>query len=259
MEEILNCLTYGKDGAMYTEAVRAFCLTLAYYSPRAYNYVREKYLRRLPANSTMRAWLASINAVLGILTEALIALKLKVDEYKKDGKQLYANLIFDEMSIRQHAQYDPNKMKFDGFIDMGRPATEQEPLALAKDALVFLVSGATEDFKIPVAYFLTNGLIAAERAAILNEILVCLADIGIVVVAITFDGLSANLAMCKLLGADFETNDANILDPAQDGRKIYIILDPAHMLKLMRNCFGSRNLIDGDGEPIEWKYIELLY
>lgn len=259
LEEILNCLTFGKEGTTYSEEVRAFCLTLAYYSPRAYNYVREKFLKRLPAKSTMRAWLASINSAPGILAEALNALKLKADEYKKDGKQLYVNLIFDEMFIRQHAQWNPNRMKFDGFIDMGRPSTKDESRSLAKEALVFLVSGADGDFKIPVAYFLTNGLIAEEKAAILNEILIRLADIGIVVVAVIFDGLPANLSMCKLLGADLVTGDAHILDPADDSHKIYIIFDAAHMLKLLRNCLGSRNLIDVDSEKIEWKYIELLY
>lgn len=259
MQKILDCLTFGKDQKTYPEEVRSFCLTLHYYSPLAYNYVRTKFLNHLPAICTMRKWYASINSAPGFTTEAFEALKLKADGYNEDGKQLYVNVIFDEMAIRQHSQWNPNRKKFDGFIDMGRQATEEHSLALAKDALVFLVSGVNEDFKIPVSYFLTNGLIAEERAALLNEILIRLADIGTVVVSITFDGLSANLAMCKIMGANFETEDAYIFDPTNGKRRIYIFLDAAHMLKLMRNCLGSRNLIDADGEIIEWKYIKTLY
>lgn len=207
----------------------------------------------------MRKWYASINSAPGFTTEAFQTLKLKADEEIKKGKRMHVNLIFDEMSIRQHAQWNPNKLKFDGFIDMGLPATDGKPLALAKDALVFLVSGVTEDFKIPVAYFLTNGLIAEEKAALLNEVLIRLADIKAVVVAITFDGLVSNLAMCKLMGADFGSDCAHIVDPVNKERKIYIILDPAHMLKLMRNCIGTRNLVDANGDLVEWRYIQKLY
>lgn len=65
--------------------------------------------------------------------------------------------------------------------------------------------------------------------------------------------------MCRLLGADFNCGKAYIFDPEQTTRKIYIILDPPHMLKLARNCVGSRNLIDGAGGLIEWKYIQMVY
>lgn len=259
MQKILDCLTFGKEHKTYSEEVRAFCLTLHYYSPRAYDYIRTKFLNHLPAICTMRKWYASINAAPGFTTEAFEALKLKADEYKTNGKQLYVNVIFDEMAIRQHSQWNPNRNKFDGFIDMGNSATEERSLSLAKDALLFLVSGVNEDFKIPVSYFLTNGLIAEERAALLNEILLRLVDIGIIVVSITFDGLPANLAMCKIMGANFEAEEAFIFDPTNGDRRIYIFLDPAHMLKLMRNCLGSRNLVDADGGIIEWKFIELLY
>lgn len=259
MQGILDCLTFGRVQKLYSEEVRIFCLTLHYYSPRAYSYIRTKFGNHLPARCTMRNWYASINSAPGFTSEAFEALKSKADEQKKNGKQLYANLIFDEMSIRKHSQWNPYKLKFDGFIDMGLPATEEKPLALAKDAIVFLVSGANDDFKIPVSYFLTNGLIAEERAALLNEILIRLADIGIVIVSIIFDGLVSNLAMCKLMGANFKTDEAYIFDPVNLTRKIYIILDAAHMLKLMRNCLGSRNLIDADGEEIGWIFIKSLY
>lgn len=259
MQKILDCLAFGKVSKMYSEEVRSFCLTLHYYSPRAYDYVRKKFSNNLPAPSTMRCWYGSINSAPGFTLDSFEALKSKADEYKMNGTQLYVNVIFDEMAIRQHSQWNPYKNKFDGFIDMGKSATDKQSISLAKDALVFLVSGVNEDFKIPVSYFLTNGLIAEERAALLNEILIRLANIDAVVVSITFDGLAANLAMCKAMGANFDIEEAHIYDPTNRDRKIFIILDPAHMLKLVRNCLGTRNLIDADGGMIEWRYIKSLY
>lgn len=259
MQNILDCLTFGRDQKTYSEDVRSFCLTLHYYSPRAYNYVRSKFENHLPSRCTMRNWYSSINAAPGFTTEAFDLLRKKANEYKSKGLKLYVSLIFDEMAIRRHLQWNHNKLKFDGFIDMGRSATTEESLPLAKDALVFLVSGLNEEFKIPVSYFLTNGLIAEERVALLNEILIRLNEIETEVVSITFDGLPANLAMCKIMGANFENGEAYIHDPTNEKRRIFIILDPPHMLKLVRNCLGTKNLIDEDGGLISWKYIELLY
>lgn len=192
--------------------------------------------------------------------EAFEILKKKADEHKRiSGSNLLCNLIFDEMSIRRHAQWNAAKSKFDGFVDLGKNVSDQEDLPLAKDAIVFLISGATDDFKLPIAYFLTNGLNGEDRAVLTNEILVRLSEIGLEIIAIIFDGLPANLAMCRLFGADFDNGKAYFLDPANNNRKIYTILDPPHMLKLSRNCIGSRNLVDSEGGIISWKYIQFLY
>jgi len=40
---------------------------------------------------------------------------------------------------------------------------------------------------------------------------------------------------------------------------VFIMLDPVHMIKLVRNTFGEkRELIDCNNEIIDFKYIELL-
>lgn len=46
----------------------------------------------------------------------------------------------DEMAIRRHVQFNPSRSKFDGFIDIGRTNANDENVAVAKDALVFMVS-----------------------------------------------------------------------------------------------------------------------
>lgn len=208
----------------------------------------------------MRNWYSSVNASPGLTNESFETLRKKADEVKNEAKaKLLCNLMMDEMSIRRHAQWNAAKMKFDGFVDVGGKVTDQNCLPLAKDALVYLITGVEDDFKIPIAYFLTNGLTADERAAITNEILSRLSEIGIEVVSITFDGLPANIAMCKAFNIDYNYENPYIFDPADGHRKIYIILDAPHMLKLARNCIGTRNLIDGDGGIISWKYFTLLF
>lgn len=258
MERILDCLGFGRDERTYNEDVRAFSLSLYFYSPRAYNYVRAKFNNHLPSVSAIKKWYACIDASPGFENDALETLKKKADEYKAKNKPLICALIKDEMAIRKHSQWNEHKCKFEGFVDLGKRLTTQGILPLAKDALVYLVSGLEEDFKIPVAYFFTDSLDTAQSAFVTNEVLTRLGEIGVEIASLTFDGLKTNFSMCRLLGADFE-NGAYIPDPFDENRKIYVFLDPPHMIKLARNCFATRNLIDSKGRVIQWRHIELLY
>lgn len=225
--------------------------------------MREKFGNTLPATSTMRNWYASINAQPGFTMEAFETLKKMANEYQKEtGSKMLGAMLDDEVAIRSQAQWNQATKKFDGFVDLGSNDRTLDPeevnMPLAKNALVFMISGVNADFKIPIAYFLVKGLTADEKAAITSQILIRLSEIGIVIVSMTFDGHPVNIAMVKILGGTFD-GKPYILDPADKTRKIYIIMDPPHMLKLSRNCIASRNLIDGDGGVISWKYFESLY
>lgn len=244
---------------MYNEEVRTFGLTLHYYSPKAYNYVRSKFNNNLPSISAMRSWYSSINSSPGFTTEAFECLRNKAELLKSEGKELYCNLVFDEVAIRQHIQWNASRKKFDGFVDVGRLTSEGEVIPVAKEALVYLVSGITEDFKIPVGYFLIAGLKTEEKVALTHQALVRLSEIGVQIVSMTFDGLPTNISMCKYLGADFENGKAYIYDPVKPEHKIYVLLDAAHLLKCARGCVATRNIVDGEGRIIKWKYFEAIY
>lgn len=82
----------------YTPTLRKFALTLNYYSPAAYKYVRSVYNNVLPHTRTLNRWYGPIDAEPGFTNEAFNALKKKraVTE-----KTLVCNLVFDEMAIRK--------------------------------------------------------------------------------------------------------------------------------------------------------------
>lgn len=66
--------------------------------------------------------------------------------------------------------------------------------------------------------------------------------------------------MCTTLGASFDTADfrAFIIDPA-NSRRISIVLDPPHCIKLVRNCIAEKHiLIDGNNNPVCWSFFENL-
>jgi len=63
-----------------------------------------------------------------------------------------------------------------------------------------MLVSVTERWKIPVRYFLIEGLNGAERANLLITCITKLYDVHANVVSVTFDGCSANLAMVSSLG-----------------------------------------------------------
>lgn len=86
-------------------------------------------------------------------------------------------------------------------------------------------------------------------------------DIGVKVAVMTFDGLSSNITSMETLGATFDLENMKpyILNPI-DNSKIFILFDPPHMIKLMRNCIGAeKEMFDGDGRKISWKIYEDLH
>lgn len=255
---------HGRKFKKYSENVRLFCLTIHFYSPKAYEYLRATFLKKLPSTRTIRSWYSSIDSSPGFTEPAFDALRQKVEEAKANKKELLLGLIMDEMSIRQHSQFDRNKKMFMGHNNTGNLNStisngEEVCVPIATDALVIMVSGIENSFKIPIAYFLTTGMQGAENAFVLNQALQKLNEIGAKVTSITFDGAKGNLKAAKLLGVDFKMEKPYFKNPYDEEFNVYIILDVPHMLKLARNCLGNKKVLyDREGDEIKWQLFEDL-
>lgn len=212
----------------------------------------------MPAVSTIRKWFSSINGKPGFSQEAFDALKHRAMQANQNGNEILTCLIFDEVAIRKQEDYDQHNDETIGMVNYGTNIVDSNLNKAAKEAFVFLISGINDKFKIPVAYFLTVGLKANEKAALIRETILFVCKTGVKIVGMTFDGLFANLATCRELGADFKNDRAYIFNPHSDG-KIFLYLDACHMLKLARNCLASKSILyDSNGNKIEWRFIENL-
>lgn len=76
---------------------------LHYHSPTAYEFAREKLSSGddLPHKSTIAQWYRVVDASPGISESALEVVETKVKIVRDRSKQLMANLVMDEMSIRK--------------------------------------------------------------------------------------------------------------------------------------------------------------
>lgn len=242
----------GKLKQKYSPALRTFALTLNYYSPKAYDYVRKTFDTCLPERRTLRKWYEKIGGDPGFTKESLEALKQKA---KNTNYTIIAGLTLDEMAIRRRIEYDGEKLV--GHVDIGT-GVEGDHIEEAKEALVFLVTSVNCNFKVPVGYFLVDGMTGRQRADLVLQCLELIEETGIRMISLTFDGCAANMAMVKCLGCCIEDRKITFNHPVTKD-PILVMLDPSHMIKLLRNAFQCyRTFIDPDGNKIEWKFLEEL-
>ena len=240
-------------GCKYSPQLKSFALTLQFYSAKAYDFVRKTFNLALPHPVQIRKWYTKVSAEPGFTEASFQALAQK----KKDaGKKVIGSLMIDEMAIRKHVSWD--REKYRGYVDLGNDVEDDDSAPIAKDALVFMVVGVNESWKVPVAYFFIDGLSGKERANLIKVCLKKLHDVGIDIISLICDGPSCHFAMLRALGAHLNLPNIRpyFLHPLDKQKKIHIFLDVCHMLKLIRNTLGDGGiLLDKDGNKICWAYL----
>lgn len=75
-------------------------------------------------------------------------------ETKAKDQKIICNLVVDEVCIRDHIEWDGEKMH--GFVDMGANINncDGDNLVHAKNALLFMAVGINGHWKMPLDYFL---------------------------------------------------------------------------------------------------------
>ena len=163
-----------KGRGKFSEEIRSFALTLHFYSPKAYSYVRRTWAKLLLHPSTIRAWYQVVNSGLRFTSEAFQAISLRT----ASSKNIICNLVVDEMAIREQIIFD--KKQLHGGIDFGiiRESQDNDNLTTAKNALGVIVVALNESWKVPIGYFLIRGLSGIERANSLIRALQLLHDVS---------------------------------------------------------------------------------
>lgn len=246
-------------GRRYSDLIVKFAVTLHYYSPKGYEFVRS--LLCLPHSASIRQWTASINCQPGHLTEVYKHISKMVDG---NDRLRYCSLIVDEMAIKKDSEYCSSRGCFVGGIDFGNGPIN-EPLA--NSALVVQLVSLGGQWKAPVAYFLTTHASGEQLSIIIKDSISYAFEAGLSVLCVVSDGTSTNFSAAKKLGVDintaYQTNaDASFVCPSNSGHRVHWIFDACHMLKLMRNLLHDLGVIiyqsNGVKQCIRWCYIESL-
>ncbi|KAG8307101.1 THAP domain containing 9 [Homalodisca vitripennis] len=240
-----------KNKHTFTESVKEFALTLYFYSPKAYRYLRASNLI-LPHPATLRKWISKFNCCPGFLEEVFMYLRHNVKEQEHLRN---VSLVFDSMSIRKQIVYDEQLGKNVGYVDVGGFKIDNNE-EIATEALVFQIVSLRGHFKCIVGYFYVNKTSSVFLSQLIKVAIVKLSEVGVNVQSVTFDGTSTNLSALKHLGCKFPEAPFFKLDTMN--YDICAILDPPHMLKLARNALADIKVIDSESGRICFKYIEDL-
>lgn len=125
-------------------------------------YLREAFNSALPHPRTLARWYSTVDASPGFCIEAFNALKDKSAE----GNPLICSLIVDEMAIRKKVEWDGNKVM--GYVDFGQGVDNQR---VAKDAFVFMLVSINMNWRLPLGYFLVDGISGEQRGVLVTRCL----------------------------------------------------------------------------------------
>lgn len=239
----------------YSEEMRKFALMLHFFSPKAYDYIRETYNTCLPHTRTLCKWYQHVNCDPGFTKEAFDALRIKVESSEYP---VICSLVFDEMAIRKSLIWDQRAQKFYGRVDYGNHNIDTDTAEEASQVLVLLLTCINGSWKIPIGYFFITSVTGEQKSGIVNTALQLCENVGIKVVSVTCDGPVANFCMFSHLGCDILKNQEKT-SFERGNTLVHAFIDPCHAVKLIRNAFGElRVFVDQFGRKIEFKYVEQL-
>ena len=129
----------------YSPELRSFALTLYFYTPHAYRYVRKSFDTCLPHPRTTGKWYKTTDGTPGFTKEAFDALQKRSVASMSGGKRLVCALMMHEIAIREQLEWTGKD--FQGYIDMGT-GLDDEGLPLAKEASTFMVVAVNDTLVI---------------------------------------------------------------------------------------------------------------
>ncbi|KAG6443087.1 hypothetical protein O3G_MSEX002641 [Manduca sexta] len=238
--------------SQYAPSIRKFALTCNYYSPAAYKYVHKFFQNALPHPRALSKWYGSINAEPGFTNECFKNLELK---FYSSSKPVVCSLVFGEMTLRKQKLFKEKKL---GYVNFGDCPIEGQEEAVATQVLVFMLVSLSENWKIPLGYFLAAGISADTKASLIRICLIKCSEVGVFVPSVTFDGCPANFQAVEKLGCNFADVDnlkTYFIHPSTLD-KVYVLVDPCHIIKLIRNTFENKKILyDEDGQLIKWQLL----
>ena len=186
----------------------------------------------------------------GFSNSIISALHIKTQSMKSDAK--LCAIMMDEMSIKESIAYNAGRDEVEGFEDYGLLG---KTTYIANHALAFMVRGLTVKWKQPIGYFLSSGPVDGKTlTSLLLEAIDRIVDIGLQVKVVLSDQGSNNRNSIQTVLK--VTPDEPFF--VHKGRKIFVMYDPPHLVKNIRNNMKSHGFKVA-GKLVSWDYVRAFY
>ena len=189
------------------------------------------------------------NVDAGFNVRVLEALKNKVSTMPPRSK--LCAIVMDEMSIKEPLAYNSEKDEIEGFENFDLIGKTKY---VANHAIVFMAKGMILKWKQPIGYFLSSGsMTGSTMKGILLDCIHKLTAAGLLVKLVICDQGSNNQNLFSLLKTSADKPYLEVL-----GSKVYVLYDPPHLIKSIRNKFKKHGFVR-DGELVEWEHVKEFY
>lgn len=194
----------------------------------------------LPNARTLQRRIEDFKFQPGISEQMLEFLKMKKPYFKNDS-DVECGLIFDEMSITSKRSYNPSTGSLIGSITFPNDTGD------ATHAIVFMLVGVCYRWKHVVGYHFTgNKFDSRVLKEIIFQIINKTEEIEYHVNFITSDMGSGNIGLWRLLGISTGMSGEivnRIVHPFDVNRYLYIIADPPHVFKNLKQALINNEII----------------
>lgn len=200
----------------------------------------------LPTKRTLCRRLQHLSFQPGVLTDILRVMETKVAAMSDIEKDCV--LFLDEMEIRKGVVLDRGN---DTLLGKTTLPKSDHP---ANHALVFMVGGINSRWKQVIAYHYTGAYVDGyELKKFVFHLIKLCADISLRVLCVTCDMGSSNRAMWRSLNLSSSRSSVtvcNVPHPCDDGKPLFFMPDPAHVLKNLRGHLVRKDVIHLSDEVV---------
>lgn len=251
-----------KMGRRFTKEEKIMSLSLYKLGPRAYRWF-SKVGAVLPSPVTLSRLVNRAGLKPGMNKNIFNQLHKKVEKMKEHEK--LCTLIFDEMAITPHFDFNQKTDRISGFVNYEGKQIRK----IADHVLVFMIRGVIKNYKQPIYYSFCAGTTPKlVLAQLIKNIIKELHNIGFTVIATVCDQGTSNTSAINYLIEETRqehlrksmTLRHNIFEI--EGKGVIPLYDLPHLLKGLRNNLLTKNLkyvMDGKEKVAKWDHIKMLY
>eukprot|EP00745_Piridium_sociabile_P013933 TRINITY_DN20534_c0_g2_i1.p1 TRINITY_DN20534_c0_g2~~TRINITY_DN20534_c0_g2_i1.p1 ORF type:complete len:764 (-),score=172.59 TRINITY_DN20534_c0_g2_i1:134-2425(-) len=235
----------------HKEAMK-LCLAVYFRSTSAYNVLRSSGFQ-LPHPRTLRRQFSTVLSQVGFCSNLLEMVRLRTLALEEHEK--HVTLSLDGMALTKSITYDKHKDKLVGFVNCGeyRKTTD-----IADQGVVVMIRGLTLKWKQVLGYFVTkHNLAGPTLQSIIADAVKSVTGVGLFVDAIVMDQESTQWRWIKDMGVSVDRPFT-----FHDGVQSFVIPDPPHLIKSLRNNFMSKDIkftINDVEMTAKWCHLEQLF
>ncbi|XP_049885543.1 eukaryotic translation initiation factor 2-alpha kinase-like [Pectinophora gossypiella] len=239
----------GDIDEVYADDLKKFAVTLHFYSPKAYEYIRKKFDLSLPDPRAISLWYLKSDRRPGITQQSVDCIKMRAG-----GKRALVCLLLNDIAIKEKAESDGCHLH--GYVNVGNDLYG-DYVEKANEALLVTAVAVNQSWKVPLAFFFGRNFTPTQKATLLKLCIDAVSEKDIEIISITLQGSPSNVNLAKVLGANVDTPPFQPYFTYNDN-KYFLIVDCFHLATTIRRIFMACQILYHEKEKIDFSYIEKL-